>query len=1442
MTLNTTNRDIDKLIRTAIDRGINNTKTLKMLENAKKSVMEVSELEADGRRIVIPQEIADKLGITEALKNNPDMTVRDAIDSEAGIKMFENFEDVKVGDAISEPADGDDPFARDGLSVESGIVENDVGNKQNETSGNDIRFDIMSTPDGKKFVQATRQVIKGDNPKKWAYDIQKYINDEIRGGRDVTFTGIDGDVLTITEDTAGKARFRQYIDEKGNHRRLMTDDEYKVKLNAEAHIDEFSQVSKAYNRNLTPDKKNHHFAKDGFNYRIAFFKDFDGQYYKLRITVGHNGDIKTVYNVGKLKPEADPMGSSKAQQRNAVMVTASDKQSLSQNERVFNGNTAQKITRLERNAISALGRLTGTNIEYVSELKDSFGDDANGAIDFTNGVIKLNINGEDPLFVIALHESLHYFARNDAKTFNKVYTEIKNALGSDSELLMKVFKNTAAAYKNHIKGMDLQGRKAYIDEEITAKTVSYLLNNPDVMKNLAKRNRNVAQRLYDSIVYLFEKITGRYEGLYNIITDDSIRSVIEKLSVNRNKFEKMYSDFDTTDGVHYNNYFNDMSYNISYSFAKQIDRILVEKNFPINEAVYVGKFPKSRYSKLGIDINKPILMMQGHVRDINTPKFDNKNETRFHGLSIDTIKHIPAILKNPVMIFDSISKYNYENSICVLSDELDDDGNPIMISLSINDSYIDVKVSDDIDLSNGYHRVTSQYGKDDFFDYLGNIILFDNVLFTDKAKIHKLFDKIEAYNLKKSEKNKTQKSNSDVKLQLLHRLDELGFDKIIHESRNIVNGKKSQKKLINSYNLSNVNSRSESENVGVLGNVSENGIQMDAATSRMLEGARVRYGIGEATIDEETGEIVGYDNSTAQADIDRRLGREFRFEDNTSRSRVSDLYDSIVYFFEKVTGRYEGLYSQVSDEGIRDIVGNLVDKQSLFVDLYADLQDKGNLKTHLGSMFSLSRFEEMSISKQLSENIDILNEMDIVASIDVPFNSDYKSKSSLKKLFDDMNKRGKIVDRFGFGIIEIDFAEINESINYINKFEEYCCFYAIHKVLKRGKLISGHDNHKSEGFPTYTFAAPIEINGKKGYLGVVVKRTKGNRYKCHRIISPDGSRYILEKKESIPTTARPLHQNDAGRVRAIRTDSEYSLSHKDVNYNMNNSQNNSRDLYNLSGSSSLPKGENVETSGNISETGTQMDAATSRMLEGARARYGIGEATIDDETEEIVGYDNSTAQADIDRRLGREFRFEDNTSRSRVSDLYGNSLHLSDSVIFEVLPETGNVADIFRDRGAESKVIGTGRILDIDDAGNVTVTVDSGAIGNNVITVSGDSLIFAAHNNAGTVGKDFNSANPLYGKMKSAFDDFARTGNPEALRSVQFNEMQYALMAASLKMNSMRFRLGDGDMRDHGVQPFKLDEAGRQLYDKAVDRFNEFKENKNHGITKTPSLLRECFL
>ena len=185
--------------------------------------------------------------------------------------------------------------------------------QQKTTGPPEGRGTIVVLPDGKKYVQADRQVIFGDDPDGWADQIEGYINRKIRNGEDVILTTDSGDVLKITEDTAGKASFRNYVRDENGAMRRMTDAEYEAKLNAEAHIDELAQISERINKKPRKDETARNgqpihgeFARNGWIYREARFQDFDGTYYQVTISTADGGNGVVVYNVGKMEKKTSP--------------------------------------------------------------------------------------------------------------------------------------------------------------------------------------------------------------------------------------------------------------------------------------------------------------------------------------------------------------------------------------------------------------------------------------------------------------------------------------------------------------------------------------------------------------------------------------------------------------------------------------------------------------------------------------------------------------------------------------------------------------------------------------------------------------------------------------------------------------------------------------------------------------------------------------------------------------------------------------------------------------------------------------------------------------------------------------------------------------------------------------------------------------------------------
>ena len=197
------------------------------------------------------------------------------------------------------------------------------------------RYSIVYLDDGKTYVTASRNVISGNDVNQWRKQITNFFNALLEGNKSIDIETVEGDTLTITKkETARKARdnFKQ---ENGKPVR-MSDDEFRVKLNVEAHIDEIAETARSGKNIGSADTKSHAFAKDGFTYRTAYFEDFNGDYYRVRLSIGNNGTVATVYNVGKMTKDVPASAKILAVVGSKPLAVTSSDNSISQDSRNVN--------------------------------------------------------------------------------------------------------------------------------------------------------------------------------------------------------------------------------------------------------------------------------------------------------------------------------------------------------------------------------------------------------------------------------------------------------------------------------------------------------------------------------------------------------------------------------------------------------------------------------------------------------------------------------------------------------------------------------------------------------------------------------------------------------------------------------------------------------------------------------------------------------------------------------------------------------------------------------------------------------------------------------------------------------------------------------------------------------------------------------------------------
>ena len=181
-----------------------------------------------------------------------------------------------------------------------------------------------------------------------------------------------------------------------------------------------------------------------------------------------------------------------------------------------------------------------------------------------------------------------------------------------------------------------------------------------------------------------------------------------------------------------------------------------------------------------------------------------------------------------------------------------------------------------------------------------------------------------------------------------------------------------------------------------------------------------------------------------------------------------------------------------------------------------DLGDENTVFAEDGNYFSMSAEERDGIAEQLKRNQEALNNLKVVAAVNSTKFVGLSTGEARTAIVEELRRTGYQVDRPGMGKITFTPSEINESLNYKQKSREVedarrLGFLVLKDVLKRGIVIQEHGQHKGRNYDTITIAAPVEINGERVNMAAVVKQTKGNKYKVHRIFTTDGISFSLKK-------------------------------------------------------------------------------------------------------------------------------------------------------------------------------------------------------------------------------------------------------------------------------------------------------------------------------------------
>jgi len=98
-------------------------------------------------------------------------------------------------------------------------------------------------------------------------------------------------------------------------------------------------------------------------------------------------------------------------------------------------------------------------------------------------------------------------------------------------------------------------------------------------------------------------------------------------------------------------------------------------------------------------------------------------------------------------------------------------------------------------------------------------------------------------------------------------------------------------------------------------------------------------------------------------------------------------------------------------------------------------------------------------------------------------------------------------------MINIDEQSAEILGSHLESNGESCAMITSAYVIKKGIPICGQKDHKGNGYPSITYAAPVILNGKKAYVAVSVLH--GDKHRAHGVCVLDGNgkRFTLDNKK-----------------------------------------------------------------------------------------------------------------------------------------------------------------------------------------------------------------------------------------------------------------------------------------------------------------------------------------
>lgn len=206
--------------------------------------------------------------------------------------------------------------------------------------------------------------------------------------------------------------------------------------------------------------------------------------------------------------------------------------------------------------------------------------------------------------------------------------------------------------------------------------------------------------------------------------------------------------------------------------------------------------------------------------------------------------------------------------------------------------------------------------------------------------------------------------------------------------------------------------------------------------------------------------------------------------------------------------------AQSGEQTVRSVIDDLLSKNAEQAQKNADSEETTVTVKSAGSAIDEGNAQKNTLAYTLASNINAVSDMEPVSALTGREFNNRGTKLS-DQIRDFFKSIGNKVFRNGLGDVEFGEYGIGGILNHrpINR-AKAVSIAAVPDVIRNGRQIGYDPNWKGRGYESYTFAAPVTVNGTQVYVAAVVNKLPNNKFYLSEMVDSEGNYVRIEESPS----------------------------------------------------------------------------------------------------------------------------------------------------------------------------------------------------------------------------------------------------------------------------------------------------------------------------------------